>query len=320
MTPDLSVLVLTRADDADADMVIGELHRRGVPVVRFDPGTDYPAGLAVSAGFGPRGMTGHIRTPTRVLGLAEVRSVYYRRPSPYALQDDLAGQDARFAASQARFGLGGILAALDCPWVSHPRDLGHAEYKPAGLSVAASAGLEVPRTLITNRAEDARVFAVRHGPVVYKPLRNPGLTAPDGHPLAVWTQDADPGAFDDGISRCPHMFQVRVEKIFDVRTTVVGDLAFSARITSPHLDWRADVSAIRYDVTDTPVQVAAACQRYLERFRLAFGAFDFGVDRTGKWHFYECNPNGQWAFIEQETGLPIAAALAGLLAGKRAAT
>ncbi|MEU9831686.1 hypothetical protein AB0D67_09090 [Streptosporangium sp. NPDC048047] len=29
--------------------------------------------------------------------------------------------------------------------------------------------------------------------------------------------------------------------------------------------------------------------------------------------FLECNPNGQWGWLEDATGLPIAAALAGLL-------
>jgi hypothetical protein len=40
---------------------------------------------------------------------------------------------------------------------------------------------------------------------------------------------------------------------------------------------------------------------------------DFGVDAAGRWQFFECNPNGQWGWIEQETGLPIAAAIARLL-------
>ncbi|MFD7721796.1 ATP-grasp ribosomal peptide maturase, partial [Streptomyces sp. NPDC059814] len=45
------VLVVTEPDDITADMVIGELNRRDVPVVRFDP-ADIGGDLTVSARFG----------------------------------------------------------------------------------------------------------------------------------------------------------------------------------------------------------------------------------------------------------------------------
>ncbi|HSV65482.1 MAG TPA: hypothetical protein VLJ59_06180 [Mycobacteriales bacterium] len=50
--------------------------------------------------------------------------------------------------------------------------------------------------------------------------------------------------------------------------------------------------------------------------RLTFAAFDFTVDRDGVWWFLEANANGMWAWIQDKTGLPIAAAIADeLLAG-----
>jgi hypothetical protein len=46
-----------------------------------------------------------------------------------------------------------------------------------------------------------------------------------------------------------------------------------------------------------------------------YGAFDFSIDRDGGWWFLECNPNGQWGFITEATGIPIASAIADLLTG-----
>jgi glutathione synthase/RimK-type ligase-like ATP-grasp enzyme len=46
---------------------------------------------------------------------------------------------------------------------------------------------------------------------------------------------------------------------------------------------------------------------------LRFGALDFLLTPDDEWVFLEINPNGQWAFIEQATGLPIAAAIADAL-------
>lgn len=54
------------------------------------------------------------------------------------------------------------------------------------------------------------------------------------------------------------------------------------------------------------------------RLGLRFGALDFLVTPSGEWYFLEVNPNGQWAWIEQETGLPISSAIADALIAPRA--
>ncbi|WP_399892131.1 MvdC/MvdD family ATP grasp protein [Streptomyces sp. BBFR51] len=105
------VLVVTRLDDATADVVVEELGRRSVPVVRLDPG-HFPATTTVAArAEGPR-LTGEVRTGTRSVALDAVRSVYWRRPRPYSAPDGLKGPDADWCAQQAHHGLGGILTAL----------------------------------------------------------------------------------------------------------------------------------------------------------------------------------------------------------------
>jgi hypothetical protein len=48
----------------------------------------------------------------------------------------------------------------------------------------------------------------------------------------------------------------------------------------------------------------------MSKLGLRFGAPDFLVTADGMWHFLEINPNGQWAWIEQETGLRISEAIA----------
>jgi hypothetical protein len=48
---------------------------------------------------------------------------------------------------------------------------------------------------------------------------------------------------------------------------------------------------------------------------LTYAAFDFGIDRaTGGWVFYESNSGGQYGWLEAQTGAPITAAIADLLA------
>ncbi|MEU5434726.1 ATP-grasp ribosomal peptide maturase [Streptomyces sp. NPDC020719] len=308
------VLVITNLDDPTADFVIAELHGRGVPVVRFDSG-DFPATLSCSAYIGETdAWHGSVQTPSRRADLGSVRSVYYRRPSGFAFPH-LDKQDARFAVAQARYGLGGILTSLpDCLYVNHPNRIGDAEYKPAGLAAAAAAGFALPPTLITNVPDDARAFVEENGSVIFKPLSVP-LYLVDGKAQTVPVEEVAVDEIDDSVAGTMHLFQARVDKAADIRVTVIGDRTFAVRIDSGLLDWRTDYSTHTYAPVTAPPAVERAMRAYLKHFGLVFGAFDFALAESEEWIFMECNPSGQWAWLEPPTGLPMTAALADLLEG-----
>ncbi|MET9428215.1 ATP-grasp ribosomal peptide maturase [Streptomyces sp. NPDC003036] len=307
------VLVVTNVDDPTADLVIDELHGRGVPVVRFDSG-DFPATLSCSAyiGGGTTRWGGSVATPTRLAELGGVRSLYYRRPSGFTLPH-LDVQDERFAITQARYGLGGVLTSLpDCLYVNHPNRIGDAEYKPAGLAVAAVCGFELPPTLITNRPDDARAFIKAEGPVIYKPLWVP-LYQVEGQAQTIPVTVVEAAEIAESVAGTMHLFQALVDKVADVRVTVIGDQVFTVRIDCGLLDWRTDYSTHTYTPLAPPPDVERALHAYLRHFGLVFGAFDFTLSADGTWTFIECNPSGQWAWMEPPTGLPMTSALADLL-------
>ncbi|MET9598558.1 ATP-grasp ribosomal peptide maturase [Streptomyces sp. NPDC006459] len=305
------VLVVTMKDDPTADLVIRELHDRAVPVARLDSG-DFPATLSFAAYLTPEGLEGSLTTATRTVDLTRIRSLYYRRPSGFAFPH-LSEDDARFALTQARYGLGGVVASLaGCLYVNHPHRIGDAEFKPSGLAAAVTAGFRVPSTLVTSDPGAARSFIQQHGPVLYKPLSTP-LYRVDGVSCTVQVKEVTAEEIDDRVSGTAHLFQQRVHKSADVRVTVIGDRVFAVRIDSDLLDWRTDYNRLAYSVVQPPPQVTSALLRYLSLFGLVFGAFDFAVDQAGTWWFLECNPSGQWAWLEPETGLPMVSAMADLL-------
>ncbi|WP_411141431.1 ATP-grasp ribosomal peptide maturase [Streptomyces sp. x-80] len=313
MTEERPVLVATEADDLTADMVITELNRRNVPVVRFNP-ADIGAGLTVSARFGscPAPVAGQLRTPSRTADLTRVRAVYWRRPEWPAFSR-LEPDDARFAAAQVRYGLGGSLYALDGPlWVNHPLRIAAADYKPAQLALAQQLGLAVPPTLVTNDPDEAREFIGAHDEVLYKTLRWTPCTR-NGVPVTGWAEPVTAAGIDDSVRVTPHLFQARIDKVADLRVLVVGRQTFAVRIASDLLDWRKDYSALTYTVEHLPDQVNAALPACLERLGLVSGSFDLAVDRAGDYWWLELNPNGQWGWLETETGLPMSAAFADLL-------
>ena len=51
----------------------------------------------------------------------------------------------------------------------------------------------------------------------------------------------------------------------------------------------------------------------LKTLNLRFGAIDFILDKKGNYIFLEINPNGQWAWIEKQTGYEISNEITNLL-------
>jgi hypothetical protein len=159
--------------------------------------------------------------------------------------------------------------------------------------------------------EEAQRFIREHGPTVYKPLYNSDYTDQDGRGLTVWVEEVSSQDLDVGVGQTMHLFQQRVDKVADIRLTAIGSKLFAVRIDgSPGLDWRRHYDDLIYTLIDTPPDVAKAVHDYLEMFGLAYGAFDFGLDASGVWHMYECNPNGQFAWFPTPITRQITAALA----------
>ncbi len=307
-----TVLVLTERLDPTADLVVAELDRRGVPVVRFDT-AEFPGELRVSAEFDGR-WHGVVHTGTHVLDLDAVCGAYYRRPSAFVFPPGMTESELGWASLEARVGLGGVLATV-ARWLNHPSRIGYAEYKPVQLAAAAVAGLDTPRTLITNDPADARRFAAEVGQVVYKPFS--AATEKDGRRAFVYTTPVTADDIDDDVRLTAHLFQEWVPKAHEVRLTVVDERFFAARLTAgseaARVDWRSDYPALVYAVEEVPTRVRVAVLQMLAHLQLRFAAMDFVVTPAGEWVFLDLNPNGQWAWIEHETGLPLCAAIADAL-------
>ncbi|MEV0262542.1 ATP-grasp ribosomal peptide maturase [Streptomyces sp. NPDC050617] len=315
------VLVVTKELDPAADLVVDELTTRGVPVMRFDMG-DFPRAMSLSVEHGAAPWAGVLADAYRSVRLEEVRAVYYRRPRLPAVSGELREPHHTWANEQALAGLLGMVYALPVTWVNRPDVDGIASHKPGQLPIAAAHGLRTPRSLITTDPEAARKFCQAvGGPVICKPLMGGPLEYPDGRRTGVPTTLIDPDTIDDSVSLTAHLFQEWVPKSHEVRLTVVGTDVFAAEIhagsDTARVDWRTDYDALAYDVCEVPDDVRAGVLGWLEHFRLGFGAFDFAVTPCGDWVMFECNPSGEWSWIQNRTGLPIAGHLAGLLAEER---
>jgi len=113
--------------------------------------------------------------------------------------------------------------------------------------------------------------------------------------------------------------QERIWKVRDVRLLFLPNGEHLAceidnSILAPNtVDWRPQTMALNHKSIDLPNAIKACAEKYLRIFKLPSGSFDFGITSAGDWIFFECNPNGQWLWMELKTGIEIGRRFAKIL-------
>lgn len=309
------ILLLTNRKDYTADWLVLELHRREADFARFNT-EDWPTVVGLS--WRSDG-SGQLRFAARTVDSDEVGSVWYRRPVAPVMPVELDAERARWAAAEASEAMNGFWLTLHATWVNPPLAEAAASSKPEQLRRAQRQGLAVPETLITNDGVEAQEFA-QGVPTICKPL-SPGAVGADGVERVFFTRllSADDVEALAELGPEPYLLQHRVPKQYDVRVTVIGEEVFPVAIHSQvfaetETDWRVgDATQLRHERIELPDQIGEACLALVENYGLSFGAIDLALDMDGRYVFFEINPSGQWAWIEEAADVPLRSCLASLL-------
>lgn len=315
----MAVLILADEEDLTARRVAAELAGRGVGVHSIDA-ADFPQKLTLAAEIHSGGVwSGRIGGDADI-PLATVRAIYYRKPTQFKMADGMSGPERVFAYAEARRGFGGVLQGLNgCLWVNDPVAVARCEYKPTQLAAAAASGLPIPPTLITSDSQRAYDWATTLGrPVIYKPLA--GIWhADEGQIRALYTSRVEDVSdlLDPAFSRTAQLLQAQIRREREARAIVVGQSVLTVVIDSmepDEIDWRATYGRHHYERIDLPAAVNHQLIELHRRLGLVYGAADLILDAdTGCWTLLETNCGGEWGWLAEETGLPVAAALADVL-------
>ncbi|WP_224372183.1 MvdC/MvdD family ATP grasp protein [Hyalangium versicolor] len=323
------IIILTAPQDVHAVGVHERLTQRGLEHLWFDF-ADFPSRATVSFKSSVNGRPSFgLRTQARDIDLGRVSAVWFRRPSPPLPPAQTPNPDAQAYAKQecANF-LDSIWEELPCRWIPAAWPvIRRASRQPLQLKLASALGMELPPTLITNDPEEFLEFYAKHEGNIVSKLPSPALTMTLKHlQLARYTQQVTRRdlVHADSIRYAPVTFQAYVPKRMELRITVVGEQVFAAEIHSQkanrtRIDWR------RYDLGHTPHYphtlpdgVRRSCVELVRQLGLSYGAIDMVLTPDGRYVFLEINPNGQFLWIEQLTGMPISEAICDLLASGRA--
>lgn len=300
-------VVITNSEDATADYVCSQAESDGASLVRWN--TDQRCDeieMEFSLESEP-----WLQLQEKTLKPQEISGVWYRRPKALPTPSGMEIGVARHARLEWREALEGMFRLIvPEKWINYPVYNQLASSKIEQLRRASRYRLSVPDTLVTQEIQALRNFWSRHdGALISKPLSMGFIERenPEDDTL-IYTNDVPRELLNDAsaLRTCPTLFQRRIDKEFDVRITLIDETLHSVKMTARDEEkgiQRTDVrrnnmTDVDYDPIKVPAEVATSLLQLCRSYKLRFAAVDFAVDTSGKWWFFEINPNGQWAWLD----------------------
>ena len=321
----MSVLMVTRSDDGSATArVMRALDALGEQPVRFD--TDlYPQEVSLSTRLERGRVHRVLTTPQGRFELGEVTAVWYRRFLAGGRLPESLGDMREPSVAEARRTVYGTIAALGVFELDPLVCVRKADHKELQLARAHAHGLHTARTLFTNEPAAARAFWEElEGRVITK-MQSSFALHREGREAVVFTNRVRREDLEalEGLRACPMTFQELLPKACELRVTVVGRRVFAASVDSQQsarteLDWRRDGVGLleAWKPYSLPSEVEQGLLAVVADFGLNYAAADIIVTPEGRHVFLEINAGGEWAWLDESPGLPIAQALAEVLAGR----
>nr|WP_315234397.1 hypothetical protein [uncultured Flavobacterium sp.] len=295
---DKTILIITHKEDYTSDFVINKLNQRNIKYKRFNCEDIINKNYKIDNNF-----------KLEFDGETNFGSVWFRRTKLPNIENQKLTQRA-YLLSEYESLLKNLFSTIDAKWLSNPFSIYQAENKLYQLKVAKSLGFKTPNTLVTNSKEDLKTFYFNNSKnVIIKPLSQSRINNINETEY-IFTNVLEEKHIEelDKFDLTPCIFQEKIEKSIELRVTVVGENVFTAGVNSQILeatktDWRKE--KLEFYTEEIPNEIKEKCISLVKILNLRFGAIDLIKDKEGNYIFLEINPNGQWAWIENETGLEI---------------
>lgn len=315
------LVVLTNSGDETATYLCNRISRDAADLqfVRID--TDRcQSDLSVSYDNG----TPAIWSGNTMLRPSDITAIWYRRPSHIEITSSSDQGENVYMAGEWAEALEGFLAHVPREkWINYPACNASASHKIEQLTRARFFGLAVPKTLVTQDPASLLAFSDQlNNDIVVKPLASGLLRRGEAITLIYTSQVCvEDLAASELVKSCPTLFQERIDKLYDVRVTVVDTKLHATALmpkdsNRPPLDIRRDnMQGVDYRAITLPPDLIHTLIDLVISYQLRFAAIDLAISTDGKWVFFELNPNGQWAWLDLVGGQDIATSLISSFSG-----
>lgn len=296
------ILIITHKEDYTSDFIINKLNQRKIKYKRLNCEDLINSNFKVDKDLN-----------FSIDGINLFNSVWFRRTKLPDINSSNPQEDI-YLLNEYETLLKNLFCTIDAKWFSDPFKIYKAENKLYQLKIAKNIGFIIPNTLITNNKETLKEFYFLNSKeIIIKPLSQSKLNN-KGETEFIFTNDLKNEHIEtlDEYELTPCMYQEKIQKSIELRVTVVGEKIFTSGINSQlfentKTDWRKGKQEFFKETI--PLDVEEKCKLIVKKLGLRFGAIDLIKDTNGNYVFLEINPNGQWAWIENETGLKISDAI-----------
>jgi glutathione synthase/RimK-type ligase-like ATP-grasp enzyme len=314
----IDILLITNKGDITTDFVVKQLTLNNANFYRLNT-EDLLHKVSLSFNFSKNEFAIYDNRLNLKIDLLKIKSVYYRRPLlPNLKENNLSKGEENFIISEISNCLEGLYKILkNAFWISPVFSIREAESKIYQLQIAKELGFNIPPSLITNKSNIAIKF-INEFESVIKPIKT-GFIEDEGKEKVIFTTLFQDTSKLERIQSCPTYFQKFINKVADVRVTVIGNKVFPALILSQEynetkIDWRkAEKIKLNYERIELPQYITDLCIKLTKKLGLNFGAIDFVKDDADDYIFLEINPNGQWAWIEKQLNYNLSHEISNLL-------
>jgi hypothetical protein len=231
------ILVITSGRDSHVEMVQNYFENK---MMIFDPSL-FPFQTDITYKWDE----GQFKIISQGKCLNDAEVIWYRKPTFLKAKDFPVPEEYKlYACSSYEQSIKSIYTLLsDKFWVSDVWSiLKIGRNKLHQAEVAHKFGMLIPKTLVTSVPTIAQRFLDNHKTIVTKPLGDISLSSTKKVFLTTRIR-ADNQVDFDGLRLAPAIFQEEIDKVFDVRVTVVGEKVFPCEIhqrgeMTGEVDWR----------------------------------------------------------------------------------
>jgi hypothetical protein len=243
--------------------------------------------------------------------------VVWYRPKPIILSEipgeSAANIEEKFCMQEWKTILQSLNFFLsDSKWINPIASSLRAANKIYQLKLSMDLGLSIPRTIITNDSQEV-LSLFNDSQVIYKTLSSFSTAEKTIYTNQIKKENVLNS--DQAIAMAPGIFQEYKEKKYELRVTVVGERVFTVKINSQSkkstlIDWRRDPDKSLFETVELLPATKKKLLLFHKQLELIYGAYDFIVDEDGNEIFLECNPSGQWLWLEEALDIDISLAMA----------
>ncbi len=305
-----SVLIISGTGDAHAEHMREILAYKEIPHLLFLT-NNYPFESQLTFDF----YNNYVLTfEDRQIVINTDWSIWNRRIFPPNFPKDFPENLEDMVIEESKRTLQGLMVTHKGLIVNNPFNNYRANNKIEQLQHARKRGLKVPDTIITNDTVKAKEFYQKHnGNIIFKMQKLPIIKDENEVHKTIMTTRVLPEHLDNfrRVENSPCFFQELIEKEYEIRITVIGEKLFPIAIYSQSSEIsrddfrRYDFEKVKYGLVEIPQNISKKVVDLTYSYKLHYAGIDLIYTPKGEYIFLEINPNGQYLWTEEMSGVKI---------------